>query len=154
MPEESVGLDDAAIIEAVRKIHPNLGNYRITRGKPEIHNRYISLYITVTTSQQELRLVEKICRCEDKELLGYKLFSRHVTAVPQVYCVDFDKKILLMEELTGSIQGIHFDENSENGKVFRNNYCTLLKEIIWYSVCKRVSIWNRGNRVPHLERKW
>ena len=51
--------------------------------------------------------------------LGFS-FSRYVTAVPQVYCVDFDKKILLVEEVTDSIQGIHFDVNNENGKIFRN----------------------------------
>lgn len=127
--ELQIGLDDAAIIEAVRKIHPNPGNYQITRRKSETHDRYISLYITVATSQQELRLVEKIYRGDDKELLGYELFSRYVTTVPQVYCVDFDKKILLMEELADSIRGIHFDENNESGEIFRNSYCTLLEEI-------------------------
>lgn len=129
MPEESIGLDDAAIIEAVRKIHPNIGNYQITRGKPETHNRYISLYITVTTAQQEFRLLEKIYRGEDKELLGYELFNWYVAAVPQVYCIDFDKNILLIEELTDSIQGVCFDENNENGRIFRNNYCAVLDEV-------------------------
>lgn len=129
MSGESIGLDDTAIIEAVHKIHPNLGNYQITRGKPESHDRYVSIYITVATSQQELKLMEKVYRGDDKELLGYELFSRYVIAVPQVYYVDFDKKILLMEEVTDSIQGVHFDENNEYGKIFRNNYCTLLEEI-------------------------
>ena len=128
-PEESIGLDDAAIIEAVRRVHPNLGNYQIARRKPEAHKRYVSIYITVATPQQELRLVEKVYYSDDKELLGYKLFSRHVLAVPQVYCVDFDKKVLLMDEVTDSVQGIHFDEDSESGELFRNQYCAILKEI-------------------------
>lgn len=125
---EIIGLNDAEIIEAVRNIHPNLGNYRITRGKPEAYNRYISLYITVTTPQQEIKLVEKVYHGDDKELMGYELFS-HCLAVPQVYCVDFGKKILLIEEIMDSIQGIHFDDNNESGKIFRNNYYTLLEEI-------------------------
>lgn len=128
-PEKSIGLDDNAIIGAVRKVRPDLGNFQIMRGKPEAHERYVSTYITVVTSQQELRLVEKVYRGDDKELLGYELFSRYVTAVPRVYYIDFDKKILLMEEVTDSIQGIFFDENSEKGKMFRKNYYVLMEEI-------------------------
>lgn len=116
MPTENIGLEDAAVIEAVRRVHPNLGNCQIARSKPEEHKRYVSIYITVTTPQQKLRLVEKVYYSDDKELLGYELFSRHVLAVPQVYCVDFDKKVLLMDEVTDSVQGNHFNEDSESWK--------------------------------------
>lgn len=102
---ETIGLCDAEIIEAVRRVHPNLENFQIARGKPEVHERYVSIYIMVTASQQKLRLVEKIYHGEDRELLGYELFSRYVTAAPQVYCVDFDKRILLVVEVIDSIQG-------------------------------------------------
>lgn len=129
IPEEKIGLSDDEVIEAVRRIYPNIGKYQITRGKPETHNGYISLYIIVTTAQQEIRLIEKIYNGDDKELIGYGLFNRHVIAVPQIYCIDFDKKILLMEELTDMIQGVHFDENNENGKIFRNNYLAILEAI-------------------------
>lgn len=125
---ETIGLCDAAIIESVRRVHPNLGNFQIARGKPEVHERYVSIYIMVTASQQKLRLVEKIYHGEDRELLGYELFSRYVTVASQVYCVDFDKRILLVEEVIDSIQGIHFDENNENGKIFRNNFDVILEE--------------------------
>lgn len=129
MDKEGIGLDDAAVMEAVRRVHPNLGHFRITREGPEAHERYVSIYITVTASQQKLRLVERIYRSQDRELLGYELFSRYVTAVPQVYCIDFNRRILLMEEVTDSIQGIHFDEDNANGQRFRNTYRTLLEEI-------------------------
>lgn len=129
VPEEIIGLDDTTIMEAVRRVHPNLGNFQIIRGKPETHERYVSIYITAAASQQELRLVEKIYCGEDRELLGYDLFSRYVTAVPQVYCIDFDQRILLVEEVTDSILGIHFDVNNGSGKKFRNAYRTLLEEI-------------------------
>ncbi len=52
-PEESIGLEDAAVIEAVRRVHPNLGNYQITRRKPEAHKRYVS-----TVSYTHLRAHE------------------------------------------------------------------------------------------------
>lgn len=126
--KENIGLDDAAIIEAVRRVYPNLGNFQIKRERMEEHNRYISVYITVTTPQQELRLVEKVYKDEDKELLGYELFSRNVTAVPQVYCIDFHKKVLLMEDLSDCIQGACFDEDNEGGKKFREHYHTLMEE--------------------------
>lgn len=128
MPEKSIGLDDAAIIEAICRVYPNLGNFQIKRSKPEARNRYTMLYITVMAEQQELRLVEKVYQGDDKELLGYDLFSQYVTTIPQIYCIDFDKKILLMEDLAGSIQGSHFDENNENGKRFRDNYFVLMEE--------------------------
>lgn len=128
-PEESIGLDDAAIMEAVRRVHPNLGNCQITRRKPEACKRYVSIYITLATPQQELRLVEKVYYGDDRELLGYELFSRYVLVVPQVYCVDFDKKTLLMDEVVDGVQGIHFDEDGESGELFRNQYCVILKEI-------------------------
>lgn len=129
MQKESIGLNDAEIVGAVRKIHPSLSNCQITRGKPEAHNRYISTYITVTTAQQELKLVEKVYRGYDKELMGYELFSRYVLTVPQLYCVNLDKNILLMEEFTGCIQGVHFDEDNENGRQFRDNYKIILEEV-------------------------
>lgn len=126
--EEDIGLDDAEIMEAVRRVHPNLGNIQIIRGKPETHERYVSIYITVATSWQKIRLVEKIYCGEDRELLGYDLFSRYVTAIPQVYCIDFDRRILLVEEVTDSILGIRFDANNESGEIFRNAYHFLLEE--------------------------
>lgn len=128
VPEEIIGLEDAAIIEAVRRVHPNLGNFQIKRGSLETHNRYMSVYITVTTDQQELHLLEKVYQGNDKELFGYELFSQYTTAIPQIYFVDFDKKILLMEDLTGSIQGIHFDQKNKKGNIFRENYFALMEE--------------------------
>lgn len=128
MPGEYIGLDDAAIIEAVRGVWPNLGNYKITRRKMETHDRYISVFITVTTSQKELRLVEKVYRSDDKELLGYEQFRRYVLAVPQIYYLDFERKILLMEDLNDRIQGFYFDEDNESGEIFRNNYRAILEE--------------------------
>lgn len=125
---ENIGLDDAAIIEAVRRVYPNLSNFRIMREKTETHNRYISLYITVTTPQRELKLVEKVYKEDDKELLGYELFSRSVTAIPQVYGIDFHKKVLLVEDVSDCIQGSCFDEQNENGKKFREHYHILLEE--------------------------
>lgn len=129
MSEEKIGLRDAEILEALRRVYPNIGNCQIVRGKPETHERYQCTYITVTTPQRELRLVEKVYHGDDKELSGYELFSRYVTAVPQIYCLDHEKKILLMDEVTDSIQGVHFDEDNENGSIFRNHYRVILQEI-------------------------
>ena len=127
--EEIIGLDDKAIIDAVRKTNPNLGNCKVTRSNAENHDRYTSLYITVTAPKKEIRLVEKVYCSDDKELFGYNLFSQYTLAIPQIYYIDFDKRILLMEDLSDSIQGFHFDENNESGEIFRKNYNTLLAEI-------------------------
>ncbi len=129
IPEKIIGLDDNTIIDAIRKRNPNLGNCEVTRSNAENHDRYTGLYITVTAPQKEIRLVEKIYCNEDKELLGYNLFSQYTLAIPQIYYIDFHKKILLMEDLNDSIQGFHFDEHNESGEIFRKNYNILLGEI-------------------------
>lgn len=126
--EKIIGLEDAEIMNAVRKTNPNLGYCNITRSKIEKHGRYKSLYITLSSPQKELRLVEKLYNGEDKELFGYDLFSRYTSNVPQIYSIDFEKKILLMEDLNAGVQGCCFDEETENGAFFRENYGLLVKE--------------------------
>lgn len=73
--------------------------------------------------------MERVYRGDDRELFGYHLFRQYTAAVPQIYYIDSDKKILLMEDLNDSIQGFHFDENNESGEMFRKNYTVLLAEI-------------------------
>ena len=81
------------------------------------------------------KFVEKIYRGNDKELKGYHLFSQYTLAVPQIYCIDFDKKVLLMEDLNTSIQGLCYDEENEKGEIFRKNYNTLLAELAKVHAC-------------------
>lgn len=126
--DKIIGLDDSTIIHAIRKLHPNLGDCEVMRSNVENHDRYTCLYITVTTPQKEIKLVEKIYCSDDKELLGYSLFNQYTLAIPQIYYIDHDKKILLMEDMNDCIQGFHFDEHNESGEIFRNNYNTLLAE--------------------------
>ena len=61
-------------------------------------------------------------------MFGYDLFSRYTSNVPQIYSIDFEKKILLMEDLNAGVQGCCFDEGTENGAFFRENYGLLVKE--------------------------
>ena len=58
--EEIIGLDDKTIISAIQKTNPNIGNCVVSRGKSEKHARYISIFITVTSPQKEIKLIEKI----------------------------------------------------------------------------------------------
>lgn len=109
---EIIGLDNNEILNAIRKSNPNVGNCDIKRVRHEKHDRFTSIYITVTTTQKEIKLVEKVFHSDDKELYGYNLLSQYTLAIPQIYCLDFEKKIILVEDCSDYIQGFHFDEDS------------------------------------------
>lgn len=124
--EEIIGLDDNTIIDAIRRINPNIGNCVVNRGKSEKHDRYTSLYITVISPQKEIKLIEKIYFGNDKELYGYSFLSRYTVAIPLTYYINFQQRIILMEDLNDYIQGFHFDEDNEYGNKIRENYYALL----------------------------
>jgi Predicted transcriptional regulators len=140
MSEETIGLDDNTIIEAIQKLNPNIGNCVVNRGNYQKHNRYISLYITVTSPQKVVKLIEKIYSGDDKELYGYNLFSQYTRGIPLTYYINCQQRVILMEDLNDYIQGFHFDEDNEDGNIIRENYYALINEtaklhtIFWENV--------------------
>ena len=123
-----IGLDDDEIIDAVRKLHPNMSKFDIIRRSPEKTRRYSLIYITVKTPQNELNLVEKVYRNDEIELHRYSFLSQYIKEIPTIYYADSERKILLMEDLSGNyIQGNNFGSDTEYGDIIRENYSNLVK---------------------------
>jgi len=119
-----IGLDDDEIIEAVKKVHPDMSKFEITRSTPEKKRRYSLIYITAKTPQNELNLVEKVYRNDDVELQRYSVLNQ---CIPTIYFIDAERKILLMEDLSEQyIKGNNFNEDNEYGEIIRENYTNVL----------------------------
>lgn len=150
MSEEIIGLDDNTIIYAIQKTNPNIGNCVVNRGKSEKHARYTSLYITVISPQKEIKLIEKIYSGNDKELYGYSFLSQYTAAIPMAYYIDFQQRIILMEDLNDYIQGFHFDEDNEYGNRIRENYYALLN----VTAKLHTTFWENGNAFKQIGLDW
>ena len=128
------GLDDQEIINAVKKIHPEANNFKITRSKPEKEGRFNLIYITVKTPQIELKLAEVIFKDESR-FDAYNLFNKKFLAIPKIYLIDEQRKILLREDFNfGYFKGSDvmnivagWDKNHENGKIYYDNLKSVLK---------------------------
>lgn len=151
MAKKIIGLDDEAIINAIRNIHPNIGNCEVSRGTSQKTGRYTSTSILVTTPQIEIKLIEKAYKKNDSELNNYSMVSGYVLNVPQIYHVDKDKNILLMEDLNeGYIQGNHFDEDDSNGEFIRDNYNALLSATAKF----HATFWDNHNAFGQIGLHW
>ena len=125
--QEIVGLDDNTIINAIYKANPNLECCTVNRGKPVKKDGMIITSIIVSAQQKELKLLERVYRKNDTELHRYSFIRNYTMSIPQIYHIDLDKKIVLMDDLNDShLQGFNFDEDNEYGKIIRENYNAIL----------------------------
>jgi hypothetical protein len=129
-PKETIGLSDEVISEAITKKHGNIGFFTINRGKESRAEGKICSKITVTSPQKEIKLLELIYHKRADEFKGYSLLNGYVTELPKIYYLDYEKKLILMEDIGDSyIKGYDFDENNENGVIIRKNYNKYLRTI-------------------------
>jgi len=125
--ENSIGIDKDTIINSVYGAFPNIGYCTVTKGKPVKKNGNLVISITLSSSQKELKLIEKIYGENDTELYSLNLIKEYTMAIPQIYHIDLEKKVVLMDDLSYDyIQGYDFDENNEKGEVIRQNYKAIL----------------------------
>ncbi|NJP40797.1 helix-turn-helix domain-containing protein [Oscillospiraceae bacterium HV4-5-C5C] len=121
---------DKVAIEAIAKYHPNLGIISVVRGKSHKTPRYTDSSITVTSSQRDYQLIERVYAEDDPELHRYNLLSKYLTNLPLIYHIDPDERFMLMEDLSKDyIQGYEYDEQNENGNLLRSNYHAILRSI-------------------------
>lgn len=151
MHEKIIGMDDNAIISAVCRSNPNIGNCTVNRGKILKNNRYTSICITVTAPQKEINLIEKIYSSEDNELYRYSLISQYTLAIPQIYHVDLQQKVILMEDMNDNyIQGYHFKEDNEYGNIIRENYNAILCATAKF----HTTFWENGSAFEKIGLDW
>ncbi|MEO3945189.1 helix-turn-helix domain-containing protein [Gorillibacterium sp. CAU 1737] len=128
MGKPLIGMDDESIVHAIRHTHPNIGNCEVIRGTPSKTDRYTSIHLTVVAPQTEIKLMEKIHSPGDKELYHYQVVAGYTRNVPQIFHMDMDKGVLLMEDLNeGYVHGNHFNEDNDSGAYVRENYHALLQ---------------------------
>ncbi|MDF2543381.1 MAG: transcriptional regulator [Herbinix sp.] len=122
-----LGIDNETIINAVHKAYPNIGYCTITKGKPVKKDGTSIISITISASQKTLKLFEKIYNKNDAELYRLNFIKDFTKAIPRIYHIDLDKKVVLIDDLTEHyIQGYDFNENNENGEIIRQNYNAIL----------------------------
>ena len=127
MDKEIIGLNDETVINAIRNMHPNIGNCEVVRGKPVKSHRHTSFNVTVSTLQNQFKLIERIYPKKDVELFNYELISSYSLNIPQIYHIDNENNIILIEDLSdGQVQGYQFDEDNDNGVFIRENYKPVL----------------------------
>ena len=128
------GLDDQEIIDAVKKIYSEAGNFEIIRSNPEKQGRFNLVYIAVKTPQIELKLAEVIFKDESR-FNAYNLFNKKTWVIPAIYLIDEQRKILLREDFNfGYFRGSDvmnivagWDKNHENGKIYYDNLRSVVK---------------------------
>ena len=122
-----LGIDNDTIINAVYKAFPNIGYCTVTKGKPVKKDGNSIISITISAAQKELKLLEKIYGKNDIELYRLNFIKEYTRAIPQIYHINLEAKVVLMDDLSNDyIQGYEFDENNENGKIIRQNYNAIL----------------------------
>ncbi|HCA29270.1 MAG TPA: hypothetical protein DEP23_06780 [Ruminococcaceae bacterium] len=127
-PKESIGLSDDIISEAIINKHGDIGFFTINRGKESRSDGKICTEITITSPQKEIKLLELIYHKRPDEFNGYSLLNGYITELPQIYYLDYDKKLILIEDITnGYIKGYDYDEANENGEIIRENYKSILR---------------------------
>jgi transcriptional regulator with XRE-family HTH domain len=125
---ELTGLDDALIISAIHKAHGGIGSCAVERGKPYKEFGNLITGITVHASQRDYKLIQKACIKNDAELRAYSILGQYALTIPQVFLIDPEKQIILIEDLSSDrIRGYDFNENNENGQIIRENYRPILK---------------------------
>jgi tRNA A-37 threonylcarbamoyl transferase component Bud32 len=130
MAEKIIGLDDSTIINSISGTNENTGKFTVHRTKPIKTRRYSIVHITVAGSEKEHKLIQKIYPKIDNEFNKLGLIAKYNLNMPNIYYLDFEQKIILMEDLDdGYIQGLHFSDDNENGTFFRENYNNILSSI-------------------------
>lgn len=127
-PKEAIGLSNDIISEVIINKHGDIGFFSINRGKESRSEGKICTEITITSSQKELKLLELIYHKRPDEFNGYSLLNGYVSELPQIYHLDYDKKLILLEDISDSyIQGYDYNEANENGESIRKNYKNILR---------------------------
>lgn len=145
------GLDDGTIINAVYKANGTIGHCTVSRGKPFKESGNIVTAVTVRTAQKEYKLIQKIYMKSDSELRGYALLSNYTLKIPQVFYIDFDRQIVLSEDLSARfIRCNNYDEDNEPGVIIRDNYQSILKSAaLLHAAC-----WENDEAFDRLGLEW
>ncbi len=153
MDKNNIGLQNEEIIDILTKLNPSLysNNIKVKRSKPKKTDRSINTSITVTTDSNVYNLIEKVLFNNKKEFRNASLLRGYNLPIPQIYYLDSNKGIMLVEDLSaGFIQGYDFDEETENGKFIRSNYASYLEATAQF----HSTFWENENAFSKIGLPW
>lgn len=133
-----IGLCDDEIADIIQNIH-FIKDFTIQREKESRTDGRISTKIIINSPQITLNLIELIYHKRPDEFNGYTFLNGNITALPKIYHIDYNKKLILLDDLSCDyFKGFDFNEDNENGNIIRNNYKSILKAVanlhsaFWY----------------------
>ena len=151
MKKEIAGFTDEIVTEAVTQKHSGIGSITITRGKESRTTGEIRTDVIITAPQKEIKLIETIYHKRTEKFHGYVLLNEYISEIPVIYCIDRDKKAILLENLRDNyIKGFDFNEDNENGEIIRNNY----KNILCAAVNFHSSFWENYGAFEKIGLPW
>lgn len=128
--KECVGLSDEIIIDAIEKRHFNLIFPTIKREKETRTEGKIRTKIVVSSQNKSYKMIETIYHKRIEEFYSYAFLNGRTKFIPTIYHIENEKKLILFEDIFDEcIIGYCFNEESENGEIFRANYRTYLSAI-------------------------
>lgn len=153
MDKNNIGFQNKEIIEILSKINPSLcsNNVKVKRSKLQKTDRSINTAITVTTDSKVYNLIEKVLFNNKKELQNMNLLRGYNLPIPQIYHLDSDKGIMLIDDFSiGFIQGYNFDVETENGKFVRSNYSSYIEATAQF----HATFWENQNAFSKIGLPW
>lgn len=146
-----VGMSNQSIIDAFSEKHGYLGDVTVIRNRSTKSHSSLVNSITLKVNQREYQLLEKILFGDVTELYRTKLLCDFGIFIPVVYKIDYEEKIILLEDLSENyICGREFDENTKNGTIYREAY----KEIAKAAASFHLSFWNKDEAFQQIGLPW
>lgn len=149
--ENNVGLDNGSIINAFISKHGNVGNISVQRKGCTRTDRHIYQSIRLKVQGRTYHLFEKIIFGRTSELERYQLFEEMGMPIPRVYRIDFEKKLILLDDITVTfLSGTDYDEPGMEGDFYRSSYENIMKAIaVFHS-----ELWENKNAFEKVGLPW
>ncbi len=128
-------LSDDALIKAVFRDVNCIYEYAVSRSVPKEADGSTVTNITVSSPQEEVYMIEKTYKRNDIELNRYDLIRAYVDAIPHIYKIDLENKMIIKEDLSKDyISGFHYNEDNTQGLFIRENYQLILQAVArWHA---------------------
>ena len=146
-----IGMNNQSIIRAFSEKHGHLGDVTVIRNRSTRSERTIINSITLKVNGREYQLLEKLLFGDMTELYRMKLLCDFGISVPLVYKIDFEEKCILIENLSEDyISGREFDEETQNGDIYRSAYNDVIRATAQY----HLAFWENETAFQQIGLPW
>ncbi|MBE5962498.1 MAG: helix-turn-helix domain-containing protein [Lachnospiraceae bacterium] len=146
-----IGMTNQSIMNAFSEKHGHLGDVSVIRNRSTRSEKNIINSITLKVNGREYHLLEKLLFGDMTELYRTKLLCDFGISIPIVYKIDFKEKNILLEDLSEDyICGREFDDDTSNGKIYREAYSDIISAAAQF----HLSFWDNGNAFQQIGLPW